>query len=119
MPLIVPVFPGEALYTERIRLEDRDYVFRIDWNGRESRFYLSIQDSEGVPLLSGVKVIANWDFLSRSAWNAELPPGVLIAMDLESGGEPPTYNDFGTRVRLFYYTSGEDIAELAGITEGS
>ena len=114
MPVIVPVFPGEPLYTERVRLEDRDYVLRVDWNGREDRFYLGIYDTEDQPLLTGIKVIANWDFLSRSAWNAELPPGSLIAIDLEQGGEPPTYQDFGTRVRLFYYASDEDIEELAG-----
>lgn len=115
MPVIIPVF-SDPLYTERIRLEDRDYVLRFDWAGRESRWYLSIYDSEETPLLVGIKVIANWDFLSRSAWNAALPPGVLITMDLEQGGEPPTLKDFGTRVRLFYYASDEDIGELAGIT---
>jgi hypothetical protein len=114
MPLIVPVFPGEPLYNERVRLEERDYIFRFDWAGRESRYYMTIQDEEQ-NLIAGVKIVANWDLLSRSRWNPDLPPGVLIAMDLEQGGEPPGLEDFGTRVRLFYYTADEDIAELAGV----
>lgn len=107
MPLIVPVFPGVPLYRERVRLEDRDYIFRLDWNHREQRWYMSMFDQDEVPLLLGVKIIANIALLVRHGFNPGLPPGDLIPMDLESGGESPTFNDFGTRVRLFYYTPEE------------
>jgi len=115
MPVIVPVFPGQALYEERVRLEGRDFLFRFDWVGREGRFYMGIYDAEESPLLTGIKMIANWGFLTRSKWDDRLPPGELIAIDLEEGGEPPGYTDFGTRVRLFYYASDEDVEALAGI----
>jgi len=111
MPLIVPVFPGEPLYKERVRLDDRDYILRFDWSQREQRYYLSIFDLDETPLLLGAKVVANWDLLSRNGFDPRLPPGPLIPMDLESGGVPPSRTDFGTRVRLFYYTSGEDVSE--------
>lgn len=113
MPLIVPVFPGEPLYKERVRLEGRDYVFRFDWSNREQRFYISIFDQDETPLLLGAKVIANWGLLTRSHYNPDLPPGELIPLDLEQGGTPPTFRDFGTRVRLFYYASDEDVSEFA------
>jgi hypothetical protein len=113
VPLIVPVFPGQPLYKERVRLEGRDFVFRFDWNHRESRFYASIFDVDEAPLLLGVKVLSNWGMLTRSHFNPGLPPGELIPIDLESGGVPPTFNDFGTRVRLFYYASDEDIGAFA------
>lgn len=113
MPLIVPVFPGEPLYKERVRLEGRDYIFRFDWANREGRYYMSIFDQDEEPLLLGVKVIANWGMLTRHHFNPALPPGELIPLDLEQGGEPPGFRDFGTRVRLFYYTSDEDLSEFA------
>lgn len=113
MPLIVPVFPGEPLYNERVRLDDRDYIFRFDWAHREQRFYMSIKDQDEKLLLLGVKVVANWDLLSRHHFNEVLPPGSLIPVDLEQGGVSPTFNDFGTRVRLFYYAADEDIGEFA------
>lgn len=113
MPVIVPVFPSTPLYKERVRLEGRDYIFRFDWNDREQRYYLHLFDQDEVPLLLGVKVIANWGLLTRHHFNPALPPGELIPMDLESGGEPPTFDDFGTRVRLFYYASDEDLSEFA------
>jgi hypothetical protein len=113
MPLIVPVFPSTPLYQERVRLEGRDYILLFDWNNREQRYYLSIFDQDGVPLLLGVKVVSNWGMLGKHHFNPALPPGELIPMDLESGGEPPTFDDFGTRVRLFYYESDEDVSEYA------
>ena len=113
MPVIVPVFPGEPLYEERVRLEDRDFIFRFDWNNRESRFYMGIKNQDGESLIAGVKVTPNWDRLSRSRWNPDLPLGKLIPLDLESGGAFPTFTDFGTRVRLFYYASDEDLEVFA------
>ena len=113
MPLIIPVFPGEPLYQERVRLEGRDYIFRFDWSSREERYYMSIKDQDETNLLIGLKVIANWGFLIRTKFNTALPPGDLIAIDLESGGEPPTFNDFGTRVKLYYFESTEDLSEFA------
>ncbi len=113
MPLIVPVFPGEPLYRERVRLEDRDYVFRFDWSNREQRFYMSIKDQDEELLLLGIKIVANWGLLAQHHFNLALPPGELIAIDAETGGEPPTFNDFGTRVRLFYFASDEDLTVFA------
>lgn len=112
MPKIIKVFPGEPLYRERVRLEDRDYVFRFDWSNREQRFYMSIKDQDDVLLLLGIKIIANSPLIGRHHFNLSLPPGEFLAMDLEQGGEPPTFNDFGTRVRLFYFESTEDLTEF-------
>ena len=113
MPVIVPVFPGEPLVQERVRLDNRDYIFRFDWSEREQRFYVSIKDQDETLLLLGIKILANWGILTRSHHDLRLPPGELIPIDLEQGGAPPTFNDFGTRVRLFYYAAGEDITEFA------
>lgn len=109
MPLIVPVFKGEPLYEERVRLEGRDYIFSFDYVGREDRIYLNLFDQDENGLLRGVKIVANWPLLARHRFNAALPLGELIAVDLEQDGAPPTLDDFGTRVRLFYYASDEDL----------
>lgn len=113
MPVIVPVFPGEPLYQERVRLDGRDFVLRFDWSHREGRFYLSIKDAEETLLLLGAKIVANWGILTRSHHDPRLPPGELIPIDIEGGGEPPGFDDFGTRVRLFYYAADEDLGEFA------
>lgn len=112
MPLIVPVFPSEPLYQERVRLEDRDFLIRFDWSHREQRFYMSLYDQDETALLLGIKVVANWGLINRHHYDPALPPGELIAVDVETDGEPPGFDDFGTRVRLFYYESTEDLSEF-------
>lgn len=109
MPVIVPVFPGEPLYNERVRLDDRDYIFRFDYAGREDRIYMTIFDQDENVLISGVKVMANGTLIHRHLFNAGLPQGVLVAVDLEENGNPPTLTDFGTRVRLYYYGVDEEL----------
>lgn len=113
MPLIIPLFPGEPLYEERVRLEGRDYVFLFDWHDRSQRYYMSIQDLEGNPLISGVRVLANVGLITRKHFNPNLPPGELFAIDQEQGGVPPSLYDFGTRVKLFYFESTEELSIYA------
>jgi hypothetical protein len=113
MPVLIPIFKGEPLYNERVRLEGKDYIFRFDFNNREQRFYMNIKSEDGTPQLTGVKVVANWPLITRHRFNSALPPGELIAIDLETNGVPPVLADFGSRVKLYYYASDEDIAAIA------
>ena len=113
MPLLIPIFKSEPLYNERVRLEGRDYIFRFDFAGREDRIYMSIFDQDTEPLLLGIKIVANFALTTRHLFNDGLPPGQFVAIDLEQDGTPPTLVDFGTRVRLFYYQSTEDLDQLA------
>ena len=113
MPLIIPVFADEPLFEERVRLEDRDYILRFDWNNREEAFYLGIKDQDEESLVAGIKIVANWDLLAALKSDDRLPQGVLIALDLVSGGVGPTLADFGSRVNLYYYESTEDLTIYA------
>lgn len=109
MPVLIRIFTGEPLYTQRVRLEGADYVFKLDWSLREESFYLSIFNLDNVPIKVGIKVVPNWPLLSRHR-TAKLPPGELFAFDLSDTEAPasPTLEDFGTRVQLYYYGSDEE-----------
>ena len=110
MPVFVPVFSSVPLYTEQVRLDGQDYILYFDWSNREQRWYLSISDVDNASLVAGLKVMANTNLLVRHQSIAALPQGALMAMDLETGGVPPAFADFGSRVRLFYYTLAEMVA---------
>jgi len=112
MPVLVRVFTEEPLYTQRVRLEGKDYVFKLDWSLREERYYLSIFDLDDTPIKVGIKVVPNWPLLRRHR-TALLPPGELFAFDLAEteAPEPPTLEDFGTRVELYYFASDEEGSE--------
>lgn len=120
--LLVPTQPSLPYQTSKVRLEGRDFVFHLAWNQRESRWYLSIHDQDDVPLVSGLKVLANWPLLgdpptasdatgiARVKWyasNSDVPPGNLMAVDLTGDGSPPGIDELGPGLRceLTYFES--------------
>lgn len=103
----IPLYPGVPYYDLRIRLTDVDYVLLLDWNGRENRFYLSLLDRENNPLVSGLKVLSGFPLLARRQFDPRLPPGTLWAQAEDRPTDPPTLQELGARVRLWYYEPGE------------
>lgn len=102
-PIEIPVAFDTPLYTERVTLDGKEYLFKFDWNDRENRWYMGLFSVTGDPLATGIKVVANWPLLRKLAGDT-VPPGVLIATDLSpQDGESPTYAELGTRVKLLYY----------------
>lgn len=101
----LPLFK-DPLYSMRVRLSGRDYIVRVDWNGREERFYLSLYDNDDAPVLLGLKLVENWPLLVRHHANAKVPPGELMVIDANGDG-PPLLDDAGDRCRLVYLEPGE------------
>lgn len=83
-----------AFQRQIVRLDGRDYLVSLTYNHRENRFYLSLADDEGAPLLSGIKLLSNWPILFRHRYNTELPPGELMVVETTTG-EPPTLTELG------------------------
>jgi hypothetical protein len=106
-PIEIPVATDTPLYTQRITLDGVEYVFKFDWNDRESRWYFGLFAIDETPIVTGIKVVANWPLLRR--FTAEkVPPGVLVAVDLSpERGESPTFTELGFRVRLLYYPKND------------
>lgn len=113
--LVTPVGPSLPDRTFKTRLDGRDYVLRLLWNGREGRWYLTVSDVSGAVLVSSVKVVCNTDLLGASAerpyrrWSEDLPPGELWAIDQTADGSPPGIDELGEgkRVELTYFPEGE------------
>jgi hypothetical protein len=95
-----------------VRLDGSDYVIELRYNQREERWYLSIADDESVPILSGLKLQANWPLLWRHRYDTRVPPGeIMVTVTTATDRSPPTLDDLGEgkRCELSYY----DAAELA------
>ncbi len=105
--LLIPTTPSVPFQTSKVRLEGRDFVLELRWNQRESRWYLSIFDEASIPLLMGVKLVANWELLYAYRSEPGLPPGRLAAVDLTNDGSPPGFDELGVgkRVELTYVES--------------
>lgn len=118
MPLIIrTVSTADDAYTsQRTRLDGRDYLLRFAYNEREERWYLSLYDEDELPVLQGLKLVANHPLLKAYRSNPDVPPGELVVADLTGDNSPPTLDELGEgrRCELLYITA----AELAELTNG-
>lgn len=102
IPIPSPLLPA---FTQRSRLDGREYVISFVWNARESRWFVELLDENADPIVSGVKVIPNFPLLRRVV-DPRCPPGELAALD-NAGDDPIVFADLGTRAILVYYSAAE------------
>jgi hypothetical protein len=107
--LTIPTAPGVPFYTQRTRLDGREYLLRFSWNEREERWYLAIADEAEVVLVLGIKLVANWPLTRFYKFDPRLPPGELMVSDLTGTGTPPGLDDLGVgkRCELTYFAVTE------------
>lgn len=100
----IPITLTDASFKIRTILEEAQYVLRFDWNERQARWCLSIMDSDEVPLIMGIVLNINNEFLSRFALKG-MPPGRMILYDLSGKNAECGRDDIGTRCVLIYENS--------------
>lgn len=108
-PIVLAVPSDTPLWSQRTQLDGSDFILSFDYSGREDRFYLSIADSAGVAIVSGIKLVTNWPLLGKVS-DTRRPKGELLAFDPLDGVEgavygPPGFRDLGPgrRVKLLYF----------------
>lgn len=105
--LVIPTrSDGVPHYTFSIELDEKTYELELLWVERSAAWYLSIADSDGVPLLSTRKLVLG-AFITWRFKNPELPPGDFHLLDTSGQGLEAGLYDLGQRVLLFY-TEGAD-----------
>jgi hypothetical protein len=106
MSLVLPTRSDLARYTFDVALDDVTFRFSFEWNDRDEGWYMSIADTNGVPLLSGRRIVLGYPLISIYR-NPALPAGALVAIDTSSKDEEPGFADLGRRVKLLYITRAE------------
>lgn len=95
----------ESNYTQTVALDGAEYDLKLRWNQRDGRWYLSLS-KDGSRILSGVRVVSNWD-LSPVGRSLPWPPGVLFAADMTGIGTDPGLAELGERVVLAYFEEAD------------
>jgi len=106
MSLQIPTSQTLPFYSETVLLEGTSYNLFFKWNVRDSAWYMSIQTSNQVDIVDGIKIVCDWGLLRRYR-SLAVPPGEIVAVDTTGAGIDPGLNDLGTRVILTYVTSPE------------
>lgn len=118
MPTILPFRPAIGSYTFGVVLRNTEYVFDVRWNSRripsmniEPAWYFDIRDIARAPIVMGIKIVMGVYFGRRS--NHELfADGAMVARPVGFDRSPPTFQDMGTRVQIWYFTRDELVEEI-------
>lgn len=92
---------------QRVNLDGIDYLFELQWNGREGRWYMHFFDADASPIALGIKLVANARLLRRTT-DSRRPPGEFRMIDVSGQGIDPELDDLNTRCILLYQDAGGD-----------
>ena len=97
-----------AEFSQSVTLDGNEYRLHFYWNGRGSFWGMDISDANGVPLLSGIRLIINFPMLLQHK-ESGLPPGQFLIVDsnLKTQNDEPGRNDFtiGRKLNLVYWSA--------------
>lgn len=112
--LVIPT-TADPFQQQTVQLDGIKYVMSLSYNQREERWYLSLADDEGAPIVSGLKLQANWGLFWRHRYNVKVPPGELMAMATTTDKSPPTLLELGEgkRCQLTYFEHSTLLARNA------
>lgn len=101
--LVRPSVPHQE---SQVPLEGRVFTMELRWAGREARWYLDAYDEDHSAIVTGVAVVLNFPLAIRVA-DSRIWPGVVMAVDTSGQNAEPGLDDFGERVKLYYWDTTE------------
>jgi len=117
MAALLNFIPSEGNYRFSSELTTSEgtgvYTFDVHWNGRDYRdgaWYFDLYDADGILLVAGVKIVLNVA-LGRRAAHPFFNENSIIAIDTSLDKLDPGFDDLGTRVQVWHFTT-EDLAAL-------
>ena len=99
--LTLPIHSDFPSYSFKIELSSILYTLSFSFNFRTEYWVMDIQDTSGSVIQAGIPVLVKQDLLGRFA-DSRLPPGDLLAINLETENVEATRDNFGTSVVLLY-----------------
>lgn len=113
MSQTIPTLTDQPFYSIRARLEDRDYTLEFRYSARQSRYFLSLYDTEDNPVICGLKLVSNVMLLRFYHHRENVPPGELMVTCAALDKSSPAFGELGEgqRCQLSYFTAAE-VAEV-------
>ena len=103
---MIPMFDLPA-FSESITLDLKEYGFSFSWNTRGGFWSMSISDANGIPLVSGVRLVTMFPLLSQHP-GTDMPSGDLFVYDSNPATrtQEPGRKDFteGRNLQLLYWS---------------
>jgi hypothetical protein len=108
--LVLPTFADSfAQFSYQATIDGTVYTLQFIWSDRAASWYLYIQESDGTPIASGIRIVVDLPLTFRKQ-DARLPPGLILALDVSGNSqEIQQQSDLGDRVRLYYIPPDEAV----------
>jgi hypothetical protein len=105
--LVVPTSPDDPFYSQTSELDGVEYILIFRYNQREKSWYLSLQDSEEIEILSGLKLVCDIPLFGLHR-GPKTPPGELMVLSGNGDTTSPDIGELGPerRCQLYYLPLG-------------
>jgi hypothetical protein len=105
MAFVIPVQEGLTFFTFDIEIDGRLYNWEVYWNEREETWYFDLFDEDQIAIITGVKLVINYNLLSSYA-DARIPAGAIMFLN-ENDNVVPTADNLGVDFNIYYFTEEE------------
>ncbi|MFZ5440457.1 MAG: phage baseplate plug family protein [Myxococcota bacterium] len=105
----LPITQSSSHFSFATELDGRTWQFTFRWNHRAEQWVMSIADSEGNQVLTGLRVVIDFPLLARFRGREALPAGDIVARRTSGAKADPGFEDLGRSVQL-YYLSADDLS---------
>ena len=100
--LKIPIQADLSDQTLNVELDGSPYILRVLWNERFGYFSFSMAGSDGLPILTNLKMVKNYPLIGRFK-NDLLPSGEIYFVQEVGDEVRPTYDCLATNCNLYYY----------------
>jgi hypothetical protein len=98
----IPLDIDQVAYSFKVDLDNRPFVFELTFNSRASLWTMTIKNESDETLIAGIPIHVKQDLLRQFRYDARLPQGVLMALNVVDGVSDPGLENFGDQVVLVY-----------------
>lgn len=113
MSVTIPLRNDVPHYSLEVELDGRLFTLTFLWNVANLSWYMSIDDSDGNRVASGIRLVDGLPLGGRLK-DSRMPAGRLVMQDTVGQNKDAFFSDLGTRCLLLYYSA----AEIEAIVNG-
>lgn len=97
----IPLPSSESSFEQQVALDGTTYTLRLLWNARVARYFMSLEEQDGTPIVTGRKVVADIPWAVHDAIGT-MPAGQLWVSVTDPPGVDPGLRDLGVRAFVGY-----------------
>lgn len=99
---IIDFDPGHPAQRFSIALNGAVFTLKFYKSSRTQKWYMSVLDSRGTHLLSGIRLVSAWSLLASQDYSDKMPEVFLYLLDSTGAQRPADGELLGNDVKIHY-----------------